>query len=88
MNILKIFLILVLVWYAIKLIFRYVIPKVVLNFLKRKGFAPYEEEEQPEEGEVKIKVNRAPSGHKDDDDFGEYVDFEEIKPEENTENEK
>jgi hypothetical protein len=89
MGLLKIILILLLVWYVTKLIFRYAAPKVFLHFLKKHGFDTGEgRQEKTKAGDMKIKTDPNAEKGKDDGSFGEYVDFEEIKPEKDEENEK
>ncbi len=88
MGLLKVIFILLLVWYVVKLIVRYVAPRAFYHFLKKRGFDTGEgRRKRPKEGEMKINVD-PDAERKDDSDFGEYVDFEEIKPEQKKEDEK
>jgi hypothetical protein len=88
MGILKVIFILLLVWYGIKLIFKYLLPKVLLRFLRKHGFGAEPDMPAGKEGEMKIKVKHFAERRKDDGEFGEYVDFEEVKPEQNEKDEK
>jgi len=89
MGLFKVFFILVIVWYVMKLIIRYIVPKAILHFIKkRQGFGNNDNSrKQPKEGEIHIKMDRPPKNGKNDKDFGEYVDFEEVKPEQKPEDE-
>ncbi len=89
MGLLKVIIIFLLVWYVMKLFVRYVAPKLFYHFLKKRGFDMGESRrERPKEGEMNIKVDHPEETRKKMDDFGEYVDFEEIKPEQKKDNEK
>jgi len=88
MGLLKFVFILLVVGYGVKLLVRYLIPKALLHFLKKQGFHVDPEPDEKREGEIKIKVNRTTESKKDKGDFGEYVDFEEIEPDQNKNNEK
>ena len=89
MGLLKVIFILLLVWYAAKLFARYILPRAFFHFLKKRGFDVGEDhQKRPKEGEMNIKVDHPSGNRKEKDDFGEYVDFEEIKPEQKKEDEK
>ena len=89
MGLLRAIFILILVWYVMKLIIRYILPKAFFHFLNKRGFATNESrQKKPKEGEINIKMEHPPKSKKDDNDFGEYVDFEEVKPEQKPENEE
>ncbi len=90
MGLIKVFFILILIWYVIKLIVRYILPKALLHFInKQQGFANADfRRKSAKEGDVNIKMEHPPKSKKEEDDFGEYVDFEEIKPEQKPEDEK
>ncbi len=90
MGLIKVIFILILIWYVIKLIVRYILPKALLHFInKQQGFGnEYNRRKSAKEGEVNIKMEHPPKSKKDEDDFGEYVDFEEIKPEQKPEDEE
>ncbi|VAW29625.1 hypothetical protein MNBD_BACTEROID07-488 [hydrothermal vent metagenome] len=89
MGLLKVIFILILIWYVIKLIVRYVVPKIILRFInKQQGFSNDDNRRKPaKEGEVNIKMEHPSKSKIDEDDFGEYVDFEEVKPEQKPEDE-
>ncbi len=90
MGFLKVIFILILIWYVMKLIVRYIVPKVILRFINKQwGFGDDESSrKKPKEGEINIKMDHPSKNAKDDDDFGEYVDFEEVNPEQEKEDEK
>ena len=77
--------IVVLIYYGFKLFIRYAMPWLLARFMKKQqdkfnnmsGF-PNANNNQTKEGEVHIKTKQS-SKTKDDTDFGEYVDFEDIK---------
>ena len=83
MSLLKVIFILILIWYVIKLIVRYVIPKAIFHFLNKQqnteGSA--KKRKTSKEGEINIKMEHPHKSKKEEDNFGEYIDFEEIKPE-------
>ncbi len=89
MGLLKEFFILILIWYVMKLIVRYIVPKVILRFInKRWGNGDDDSRRKPsKEGEINIKVEHPAKSKMDEDDFGEYVDFEEVKPEQKPDDE-
>ncbi len=75
-----IFLFLILFYYAMKLFLRYILPWLLGRYV-RKQQERYGAARNPgmkKEGDVRIKKD--PTEKKNDDqDFGEYVDFEEIE---------
>ncbi len=89
MGLIKVIFILIVVWYVMKLIVRYLIPKAILHFINRQqNFDGTKNNRKPsKEGEIKIKVEHPEQNKKDEGDFGEYVDFEEVEPEQKPEDE-
>ncbi len=89
MGLIKVIFILIVVWYVVKLIVRYLIPKAILHFInKQQNFDKTKNNEKPsKEGEIKINVEHSEQNKKDEGDFGEYVDFEEVEPEQKPEDE-
>ena len=89
MGLFRIIFILILVWYVIKLIIRYVLPKALFHFInKQQGFDNETSgTSHTKKGKVNIKMEHPPKRKKEQDDFGEYVDFEEVKPEQKAKNE-
>ncbi|MFK5856905.1 MAG: DUF4834 domain-containing protein [Bacteroidota bacterium] len=76
--------IVVLVYYGFKLIARYVMPWVIARFIKKQqekfnnmGGFPNPNSNTRDEGDVHIKTKK-PNSTKNDDGFGEYVDFEDV----------
>ena len=71
----------ILFWYALKLFVRYVLPWLIQRFVKKQQ-ARYEDFQRSAGGnqqdEVHIKKGTSKKA-KDDKDFGEYVDFEDIE---------
>ncbi len=78
-------LILLIVFYLLRLALRYIVPWMITRFVKKQqdkfnnqsGFSGNNYDES-KKGKVKIKKNKT-KNTKDDGDFGEYVDFEEIE---------
>lgn len=79
-GLLRTILILILVWYGVKLLIRYLGPYLIkrqMNKFNQQASRGQQTVEQREEGEVFIK-SRPKSKPSQEDDEGEYVDFEEI----------
>ena len=74
----------ILFWYLMKFFIRYGLPWLIARFMKRQQsrFGKYYQqqgyEQQRPDGEVKINKDKSKKS-KDDDGFGEYVDFEDLK---------
>ena len=85
----KFLLILIVIYYAFKLLVRYVFPFFVKSYLNKvqKQFFDQNphldpEEQKKKEGEVKVESKPSNNDNKEKntpDDFGDYIDFEEIK---------
>ena len=69
----------VILYYAFKLFLRYVLPWILARFIRNQNerFSQHYQSTKPEEGEVRIRKNKA-NRKKDDNGFGEYVDFEDV----------
>lgn len=74
----------ILLGYLFKLFFRYALPWIMGRYMKKQQEKFYQGFNQQggantytKEGDVKIRQNQKKK-HKDDDDFGEYVDFEDV----------
>jgi len=74
----------ILFYYLVKIFFRYVLPWLLKRYVKKQqekfGQNAWKQEE-PKEGEVTIKKTMQ-TKPKDDNGFGEYIDFEEVNNEE------
>lgn len=75
----------ILLWYGMKLFMRYGLPWLLARFIKKQQsrYGHFNQHQggghPPEpEGRVKVKKDKARKP-KDDDGFGEYVDFEDVK---------
>lgn len=76
--------IVVIIYYAFKLFIRYALPWILTRFMKKQqekfnnmsGFQNGDYN-STNEGDVKVKTSNK-SKPKDDSEFGEYVDFEEL----------
>jgi len=82
-------LILIVIYYVFKLLVRYVFPFFVKRYLNKVQEHFYNqnphldpEEQKKKEGEVKVESKPENKENKDNnapEDFGDYIDFEEIK---------
>lgn len=82
--------VLLVIWYGTKLIIKYVLPWLIMRFINKqqKNFDNFRSQENnKEEGEINIKKGKNKAKKKDDSLFGEYVDYEEIKPDQDHKNE-
>ncbi len=86
-SFLNFILILVLIWLGFSLFFRYVFPRLLLYWVKRKqkkmmeqmGINPDDPNEKPHrEGEVNIDKTPGKDKKGSTENLGEYVDFEEV----------
>ncbi len=81
---LKFLFVVVVIYYGLRLFIRYAAPWLIARFMKKqaskfsnmRGFQN-ENFNQSQEGEVKVKPSNT-NKSKEDDKFGEYVDFEDI----------
>jgi hypothetical protein len=79
MQLLKIILIIVIVYYVLKLSARYVLP-LFLKYILQKSQERYKEHYQtPDRKKGEINVEYSPQKKPRSDDLGEYIDYEEIK---------
>ena len=86
MGILRILLIFILVYYAVKLILRLLAPlmakkimeKAVKNFEDQFNNPYYKERPATKEGETRIEKKPDESSPRKDNQAGEYIDYEEI----------
>lgn len=78
--------VLVIIYYGFKLIIKYVLPWILARFVKKQqekyqnmnsGFE--NDYRSSNQSDVKIKTNTPNKNNDEDDGFGEYIDFEEIK---------
>ena len=72
----------ILVWYGVRIISRYLFPWLLKSFVRkqqRKFYdqQPHKQAPKRKEGEVHIK-SKGQKSSKNDDDLGDYVDFEEV----------
>jgi hypothetical protein len=80
-------LILIVIYYVFKLLVRFVFPFVVKNYLNKMQRNFYEQnphldpDAKKKEGEVKVDScpENGKQAERKDDDFGDYIDYEEIK---------
>lgn len=71
-----------LLWYALKIFLRYGLPWLIARFVRKQAEkqSQYQQSSgiETEEGEIKLKTDTKQKP-KDSTDFGEYVDFEDVK---------
>jgi hypothetical protein len=75
--------VLLVIWYGTKLIIKYVLPWLIMRFINKqqKNFDNYNRTDDVKgEGGVNINKEKSTTKKKGDALFGEYVDFEEIEP--------
>jgi len=81
---LRFILIVVLVYYAFKLVAKYVMPWLLTRFIKKQqekfnNMNGFSEQNTNPNFEGKVKVKQQPKRKtRNEDDFGEYVDFEDV----------
>lgn len=84
MQLLRTLAIIALVYYGIRFLRRVVLPFLFKSFIKKateKGQTQQRAQQNRPEGEVHIEYVKDKSNKSSDPVGGEYVDFEEIKPE-------
>ena len=79
MQILRTILIIVFVYYTVKLFARYVLPLLARYFIRRSQKAYQKQYQQPKRKMGEMNVEYEPEKKKELDDLGEYIDYEEIK---------
>ncbi len=75
----------VIIYYGFRLVIKYVVPWLIGRFMKKQqdkfnqmsGFGN-NNHNQAKEGEVHIKKKRSQKTDNADNEFGEYVDFEDV----------
>ena len=71
-----------LLWYGFKIFLRYGLPWLIARFVRKQqakqGQYQRSSNMNSEEGEVRLKKDPTQKTN-DDTDFGEYVDFEDVK---------
>ena len=75
--------VLLVVWYGIRLIIKYVLPWLIMRFIKKQqeNFDDFQRQgNNSREDEVNINKRESETRKNGDELFGEYVDFEEIEP--------
>ncbi|MBN2173365.1 MAG: hypothetical protein JW731_04495 [Bacteroidales bacterium] len=78
MQLLRTILIIVLVYYLVKLIARYVLPLIVRYFIRKaQNDIQAREGKRKKQGEMNIEYS--PDKKQATDKLGEYVDYEEVK---------
>lgn len=89
-DFLRFVVVLLVIWYGIRLIVKYVLPWLIMHFINKqqRNYDNYSQKtSRKKEGEINIKKGTGEKKKKDDTQFGEYVDFEEIKPDQEQKNE-
>lgn len=88
---LKFLFFLVVIYLFLRFMGRYIIPWLVRRYIKKTqqkfykqnpdADPGYQQKKKKKEGEVNIKTGKKKSDQKNDDELGEYVDYEEIDDE-------
>jgi hypothetical protein len=79
MQLLRIILIVIIVYYVLKFIGRYLLP-IILKSAIKKVQHDFQQQHQPaERNPGEIKVEYSPKKKSPDGELGEYIDYEEIK---------
>ncbi|MCB0805767.1 MAG: hypothetical protein KDC05_08195 [Bacteroidales bacterium] len=78
MQLLRTILIIILVYYAVRLFFRYVVP-ILARYFIRKTVENQQNERQKRHREGDMHIRYKPDKKDIPDDLGEFVDYEEIK---------
>jgi hypothetical protein len=79
MQLLRIILIIIIVYYLLKFVARYLLP-IFLKYAIRKTRENYQRQyQEPDRKTGEIKVDSSPKKKSDVGELGEYVDYEEIK---------
>lgn len=82
-GIIRTILIILLIYFGLKIIFRFLGPLILRYFMKKMGkkfqdqFNQYKQPTKEKEGKVSIDKNPG-KGRKSNKDVGEYIDYEEI----------
>ncbi len=87
---LRFVIVLLVIWYGTKLIIRYVLPWLIMRFINKqqKNFDNFNRPgNSKKEDEINIKKGKSENRKKDDTSFGEYVDFEELEPDQDNKDE-
>ena len=79
MQILRTILIIIMVYYMVKLIARYVLPLLARYFIRRTQKTYQKQYQQPKKKMGEMNVEYEPEKKKEMNDLGEYIDYEEIK---------
>ena len=79
MQILRTILIIVVVYYTIKLFARYVLPLLARYFIRRSQKTYQKQYQQPKKKMGEMNVEYQPEKKEKLDDLGEYIDYEEVK---------
>lgn len=79
MQILRTILIIILIYYGVKLFARYVLPLLARYFIRRSQKTYQKQYKQPKRKMGEMNVEYQPEKKKDMNDLGEYIDYEEIK---------
>ena len=79
MQILRTILIIILIYYGVKLFARYVLPLLARYFIRRSQKTYQKQYQQPKKKMGEMNIEYQPENTITNDDLGEYVDYEEIK---------
>jgi hypothetical protein len=82
-GVLRLILIIIVIYYAFSLLFRYILPQVLKHSLQnfQQGYQQdhFEQYQQRKEGEVTIHIVGEKQKNKDAQHDNEYIDYEDVK---------
>ena len=76
-SLLRTLVVIVVAYYLFKVLFRYIVPMLFRLLIKKYTSGSASQRKQKKEGE--ISVDAPPKSSTENDNLGEYVDFEEIE---------
>ena len=79
MQFLRTILIIIIVYYLIKLAVRYLLPLWARYFIKKTQAKMQNQYQEPQKKEGEISIDYAPKKKKSGDELGDYIDYEDIK---------
>lgn len=78
MQLLRTILIILLVYYIVKLFVRYIVPLLAKYFIRKVHKNYQKQYKKPERKEGEINIDYTPDKKKSLNDIGEYVDYEDL----------
>ncbi len=79
MQLLRTILIIVIIYYLVKLFARYVLPVLAKYFIRKTTENIQKQYDKPKRKVGDINIDYAPEKKQTPDDLGEYIDYEDVK---------